>query len=288
MPFSSVHSLRDTPTAEALARSLGGKKAYRAGSGWLTLCPAHDDRTPSLSIRIVDHRLLVHCFAGCEQMAVLGAMNERGAQPVRTNNLARKPKLVAPRSDRGRSDIERLSYAMRAWSEACPISGGLAELYLTKHRNLDVTRLGDLSHCLRWHAGKQALVGLMTDPISGERVGLHRTFLAADGRKVERKMLGRQGVLRLSPDADATLALGLSEGLEDGLAVLLSGWAPVWVAASAGGVAKFPVLAGIGSLTIFADPDGAGMKAAGACCERWRAQGREVVTALPPHSEVAP
>ncbi|GAG34978.1 unnamed protein product, partial [marine sediment metagenome] len=31
-----------------LARCLGGKKARPAGRGWLTCCPAHDDRNPSL------------------------------------------------------------------------------------------------------------------------------------------------------------------------------------------------------------------------------------------------
>lgn len=38
-------------------------------------CPAHKDRTASLSIRELDDgRTLVHCFAGCEVGAVLGAI----------------------------------------------------------------------------------------------------------------------------------------------------------------------------------------------------------------------
>ena len=35
-------------TAEAIAKALGGRKA---SGGWTARCPAHDDRTPSLSIR---------------------------------------------------------------------------------------------------------------------------------------------------------------------------------------------------------------------------------------------
>ena len=69
--------------------------------------------------------------------------------------------------------------------------------------------------------------------------------------------------------------------IEDGLAVLLSGWVPVWAATSAGAVARFPVLPGIDSLTLFADSDAAGLKAAEACKDRWRAAGREVVIAQP-------
>jgi hypothetical protein len=43
-----------------------------------THCPAHDDRTPSLGIDHDDGRLLVHCWAGCSQEAVIGALRERG------------------------------------------------------------------------------------------------------------------------------------------------------------------------------------------------------------------
>ena len=32
---------------------------------WLAKCPAHPDKSPSLSIRKADDRLLIHCFAGC-------------------------------------------------------------------------------------------------------------------------------------------------------------------------------------------------------------------------------
>lgn len=42
---------------------------------WLACCPAHDDSSPSLSISCVDDgRILVHCHAGCDTEAVLGAI----------------------------------------------------------------------------------------------------------------------------------------------------------------------------------------------------------------------
>lgn len=37
----------------------------------MALCPAHDDRSPSLSVRYTGDRTLVHCFAGCEPADVL-------------------------------------------------------------------------------------------------------------------------------------------------------------------------------------------------------------------------
>lgn len=41
---------------------------------WLACCPAHEDRSPSLSIKQTDDRLLVHCFAGCPAGDVLAAV----------------------------------------------------------------------------------------------------------------------------------------------------------------------------------------------------------------------
>lgn len=42
---------------------------------WLALCPAHDDRAPSLSIREAeDGRILLHCHAGCSAVEVIDAL----------------------------------------------------------------------------------------------------------------------------------------------------------------------------------------------------------------------
>lgn len=44
---------------------------------WIARCPAHDDRSPSLSIRYTEDRVLLHCFAGCSAEAVLEALGLR-------------------------------------------------------------------------------------------------------------------------------------------------------------------------------------------------------------------
>lgn len=41
---------------------------------WQARCPAHEDRSPSLSIRITDDKLLVHCFSGCAPDDILAAV----------------------------------------------------------------------------------------------------------------------------------------------------------------------------------------------------------------------
>jgi hypothetical protein len=61
-------------TAETLLSHL--EKSRRTGHGtWIACCPAHDDKSPSMTIReLEDGRVLLHCFAGCEVQAVLGAV----------------------------------------------------------------------------------------------------------------------------------------------------------------------------------------------------------------------
>lgn len=53
------------------------RKVKPNGAGkWLACCPAHEDRSPSLAIRVTDDgRLLVHCFAGCGAADVIAAVD---------------------------------------------------------------------------------------------------------------------------------------------------------------------------------------------------------------------
>ena len=52
------------------------EKVRRTGPGkWQALCPAHQDKNPSLSIRQTDdQRVLLHCFAGCSVESILDAV----------------------------------------------------------------------------------------------------------------------------------------------------------------------------------------------------------------------
>ena len=58
----------------ALLQHLDGLRS--AGPNrWMAKCPAHEDRSPSLSIREMDDgRILVHCFAGCSVHEIVSAV----------------------------------------------------------------------------------------------------------------------------------------------------------------------------------------------------------------------
>jgi hypothetical protein len=203
--------------------------------------------------------------------------------PKRRNPVQRPPGPPREASD-------TLPLARRMWREGQPVPGTIVETYLAARGLQWEAGLPLRFHptCPRGAERLPAMLALMSDPSTGEPCGLHRTFIAADGRDRLRDskgkaMLGNAGVIRLSRDEDVTAGLGIAEGIETALAVVqMFGWRPVWAATSAGMLARFPVLPGVESLTVFADPDGAGLAAAETCAAHWAEAGREAFISTPP------
>jgi putative DNA primase/helicase len=151
-------------------------------------------------------------------------------------------------------------------------------------------------HPLRFHSSVYhwpsktqlpAMLAPITNTITNELQGLHVTFIAEDGRgkapvETPRLYLGPKsgGVVKLSPDEEITLGLGIAEGIETALSCPFR---PIWACLDAGNLAAFPVLTGIEALTIFADNDtnGRGRRSAEEVVRRWQAVGREVRAVMP-------
>lgn len=174
------------------------------------------------------------------------------------------------------------------------MKGTPAETYL-RNRGCCLPSSEDLRYEPRaWHWKAQchapAIVSKVTDFRTNEPMTCHLTFITEDGRPsplVPRKMLApgdekRGGVIRLTDDADVTVCLGLAEGIETALTIGATGWGPVWATIDAGNMANLPVVPGVEALTIFADNDSAGIKAAQALARRWVDAGREARIALAP------
>lgn len=184
-------------------------------------------------------------------------------------------------------DADRTRRALALWNEAVSAEATIAVRYLASR---GVALPAEPSRVIRYHAscpfgeGQRlpCMVALMRDPVTGEPIGVHRTALTPDARKLDRKMLGRAGAIMLSRSDDVSHGLGIAEGIETALSVLAAGWAPVWAIGSAGGIVSFPVLPGIEALTVFADADEAGQNAARAVAERYADAGLEAFIQTPP------
>lgn len=78
------------------ALAVRGRRPRRSGMGWTSLCPVHEDRHPSLSVREGDDgRALVRCHAGCEFRAIIAALGLKPGDLKRDDHQARQRRTMA-------------------------------------------------------------------------------------------------------------------------------------------------------------------------------------------------
>ncbi|SAL12072.1 Zinc-binding domain of primase-helicase [Caballeronia sordidicola] len=206
--------------------------------------------------------------------AQLGGFEVREARPM-------PAPIAKPKRDRLSGEWQEY------WDALGPIAG-IGRDYLESRLCALPPRDGDLRYdpAARHPSGHVGgcLVALITDILTQAPISLHRTWINADGTKPAvdkpRLLLGDShrksgGVVRLWPDDAVCWSLGLGEGVETALS-LAHCFKPVWAAIDAGNLSQFPLLPYVESLTIAADYDPAGEKAAQACADRWLDDGRNV------------
>lgn len=182
---------------------------------------------------------------------------------------------------------------------AIPLPGSMAEAYL-RQRGLEppvgdnLQFHPDLTH---WETktGYPAMVATVRGD-SGAIVAVHRTYLAADEQEPDRigkaqvskprMMLGKTGggAVHLAP-IGADGFLGLSEGIETGLAVMTAcPGLPVWATLSTSGMEQVQLPPEARHVLILADHDasGAGVRAADTLLRRLRREGRHAAIVVPP------
>jgi putative DNA primase/helicase len=180
--------------------------------------------------------------------------------------------------------------ASRLWASRRPVvPGTVAARYLEVRGCALPPTEGDLAWRPDvWHPHEKrpfpALLALVTDAVTGERMTLHQTFLAPDGsgkapigmpRLLVKGGEKKGGVVRLWPDEELVYGLCVGEGLETLLSAA-RGFTPVWACLDAANLGALPVLPGVEALTIVADHDEAGVRGADVCARCWREAGREV------------
>jgi hypothetical protein len=283
--------------AKVIATTLGG---YRCSSGFIARCPAHDDRTPSLSISERDGRLLVRCHAGCEQDDVVEALRSLGLwRGARAREHFSQP-IAPPRGEASREPEEQLRKARWLWKKTVPLPHSPGERYLRTARGYG----GPLPATLRFLPAQEphppaivAAFGLAAEPgllaIAEDAIrGVHLTRLQDDGSgKAEsagdkpKIMVGPSSgfPIVLAPPNDM-LGLAVTEGIEDALSIHEATGLGAWAAGAAGRLPKLAarIPAWIDCVTIAAHADPPGEKGALELAEALARRGIEtLVEGLP-------
>jgi hypothetical protein len=255
MTLHDHHFTSARASGRTIVEALGG--IWR-NDGGMCRCPAHGDRTPSLSVRLGQTRLLFHCFAGCETRAILDAL--------RALHLAGSVSWTPIEVDRGVDDSGRKA-AQRLWSESRAGEGSPVGRYLAA-RALAPTS------ALRFHPrtplGRRpltrfapAMLASVTDGTG--LIAIHRSFLSRDGcglTSIEprRAALGRlgAGLVRLAP---AARRLGLAEGIETALSAIRLFDMPCWATLGTERFSRIDLPPSVEQIVLFLDHDAGGRRA---------------------------
>lgn len=245
--------------ARELVERLGGRWGQDGG---MCRCPAHDDRTPSLSVRPGRTRLLLHCFAGCDAASILRALA--------ADNLLGPGSAASREAADGGGSSARRAAVLRLWDEARPIEGTPAADYL-RSRGLG-TASAELRYHPRTRLGAGPLAQFLPALIAAVRgpsglVAVHRTFIAPRGvglaaLEQPRRGLGRfgNGAVRLGGTGTGP-RLGLAEGIETALSATALFGVPCWATLGTERFRRVAIPPDVRELLLFIDHDQGGRRA---------------------------
>lgn len=287
--------------AQTLTAALNGRWQNDYG---MACCPAHEDRTPSLRIRLGDNgRPLLRCFTGCPQEAILDALKSRGLWEGRPADWQPTDAELAEIRKRREEDQARqrkkTNTARKWWNEARPINDTPAEKYL-RGRGITIP----LPPTLRYHPSLMhgptglylpALVAAICVWPGREPSAVQRIFIKMDGSgkapvSNPKRTYGPPcgGAVRLAPAGEV---LALSEGIETGLSVQQVDELPTWACLGTSGLAGVVLPDEARQVKIYADHDSSkradgtefnpGLEAAKAASDRLMAEGRSVQIKMP-------
>ena len=245
-------------------------RAKKCGNGYIDICPAHDDREPSLSIRLrPDGLLLINCFAGCRFEDILKAAGISGIfQGEQSLSQEQLDKIVRDENKRKKANRDR---ALKIWSETVPLENTLSQVYLNS-RGLKIWGQSLRHHNRLFHSPTSDYRPALVAAVERDGVisGIHRIFLDEDGKKLSKMMLGdcKGGAVHLGGTGDTLI---VSEGIENGLAFAQfenGGMGEYWAALSTSGLKALQLPDRPSTLIVAADSDDTGTNAAFALISR--------------------
>ena len=287
-----------------IVTGLGGRWHGREG---MARCPAHRDKTPSLSVtQTRDGRPLVHCHGGCDQRSVIDALMRANLWPrgrVEADPAA-PHRLTIPSDGLDADERRQRDKALKLWADHRKIAGTHAEAYL---RARAIT--GRLPDCLGflpeapfWYVPENAdrpvclgrwpaLIAALADDFGVLAVQL--TYLdPKEPKKAEiiapdtgeilkvKKVRGpmESSAIRLRAPRDT---LGLAEGCETALSADILYSIPTWAVTGVRRLRLVEIPEGVETIVIFRDRGAVGQRVGREAWEHYDAQGYKTLLCDP-------
>lgn len=250
----------------ALARAFGGD-CFDGGRRALIPAPGHSAQDRSVSLLLVDGRVVAHGFGAHDWREVLDDLRTQGW--IDAENRLLEGGMSAPDrpSAPSRTQAERIAAAQRLWDEAGAISPrGAAEVYAAR-RGVDLGLVTGAA--LREHLAAPASAYRDSGPRSpallaavrdgtGALTAVELTYLDARGRRsasarVPRKVIGVLPAGCAVRLADAGPALLVGEGVFTTLSAMARVGLPGWALLSTGNLRQWTPPAGVRHVVIAGD-----------------------------------
>lgn len=261
---------KPTPELQSLVHRLGGRWS---GNAALCLCPAHADRTPSLSIRQGDRGILVTCHAGCDATDVLRELSR----------IARIPKfdpLVIQRAP-DRAATPHLD----VWRGARAIEGTLAERYVRETRQI-FAPLNDIRFHPKCPRGQGKLARF--DPAlivamrsAGEIRAIQRIFLDPRTTHYSEKLCLGSAIGSAWTNGPPARTIGICEGFETAAAYTSLTGIQAWATMGAKRFHQVTLPPSVERVILLADNDAEGKRARDRALESYQRSGLTIETEWP-------
>jgi putative DNA primase/helicase len=230
--------------------------------------------------------VLVHCFAGCSNDAVMQAMARLGVRLADLFDGPSGPIVVQPRVDVTDRN------AFRLWLEAAALAGTPAERYLAR-RGIAVSS-PDLRFHPRMPLGPKGAVRFLPALVAAVRndagvLALNRTFLDLGNDRLAsfeqpKRSLGSPGSGSVRLAFPRGGRLGLAEGVESALSVMQLFGIPCWATLGNERFGLVTIPESVRELYLFVDNDAGGRLAEERALEAHAREGRRIVTRPPPRN----
>lgn len=265
--------VRNQPTSELkdLVAKLGGSWS---GSSAMCKCPAHNDSTPSLSIRQGDRGILVTCHAGCDPVDILRELARIAKLPdfKHANIEPEKPRKGQPH--------------LAIWREAKPIAGTIAERYIRETRNIWAP-LHDVRYHPRCPLGKSPnatfspalIIAMRRD---GQIEAIQRIFLNETTADYTEKVVLGISIGAAWTNGDPATVVGIAEGFETAAAYSSLTGIQAWSTMGAKRFHQLIIPARVKTLVLLADNDPEGRRARDRAEETYQRPGLTIETEWPP------